>query len=193
VQVLASGLTLSGGRLEQLARTLSREERERAERLTTPLLRRRFVAARGLLRELLGELLGLPPQRVAISTGEQGKPFVGGGPAFNLAHSGDLAVYAFNQANEVGVDVERVRTLEQRDRTAAEVFTSAEQRALTQVAAEHRDRAFAEIWTRKEARLKATGVGLRLMNDEAYETSDWALASFEPAPGFVGAIAVSSS
>jgi phosphopantetheinyl transferase (holo-ACP synthase) len=88
---------------------------------------------------------------------------------------------------------ERVRTLAQRDRSTAEVFTSAGQRALRQVATENRDRASAEIWTRKEASLEATRVGLRLMNDVAYETSDWALASFEPAPGFVGAIAVSSS
>lgn len=193
VRVLASGLTLPRDRLEQLARTLSREERARAERLATPLLRRRFVAARGLLRELLAELLGLAPQGVSISTGERGKPFVAGGPAFNLAHSGGLAVYAFGEENEVGVDVERVRTLAQRDRVAAEVFTSTEQRALRQVKSEHRDRAFAQIWTRQEARLKAAGAGLGLMGDEAYETSDWALASFEPAPGFVGATAVWSS
>lgn len=64
---------------------------------------------------------------------------------------------------------------------------------MRQVATEHRDRAFVEIWTRKEARLKAAGGGLRLIDDLASETSECALASFEPAPGFVGAVAVSSS
>jgi 4'-phosphopantetheinyl transferase len=177
-------------------------------RLATPLLRRRFVAARGLLRELLAPLLCVLPEELEIEAGAGGKPRVDGGPFFNLAHCGELAVFALGPA-EVGVDVERVRPLRDRDRVAAEVFTPRERSALDTVAAERRDEAFAVGWTRKESYLKARGDGLGIplqrlevtvrpdeparllwVADEPREPARWSLTTFVPAPGYVGALAV---
>src|SRR5688572_19966762 len=56
-------------RVVQLARVLSDDERRRATKLRFERHRRRFVAARGLLRLLLGQYLGLAPERLRFRGG----------------------------------------------------------------------------------------------------------------------------
>ncbi|CAA9549445.1 MAG: hypothetical protein AVDCRST_MAG19-668, partial [uncultured Thermomicrobiales bacterium] len=62
------------GELPGLLAALSADERERAGRFRADRDRGRFVAARGLLREILGRYLGREPGSLRFRYGAHGKP-----------------------------------------------------------------------------------------------------------------------
>jgi 4'-phosphopantetheinyl transferase len=146
-------------RLADLYDRLDAAERARAARYCVPVVRRRFVAARGILRELLGAYLGESPAQVRFVPNAWGKPEPEGGPPFNLAHSGDLALYAVAD-REVGIDVERVRPLEDPAGLAKRFFSPTEVEALQALSPTLQRVAFFTTWVRKEAYVKARGEGL---------------------------------
>ena len=145
---------------------LSAEEVARAERLTRLDDRRRFIAARSLLRRILADVLGLvdDPEGTALRLGcsPAGKPFLMDDPQlhFNVSHSDDLAVIAVTRVGEVGIDVERQRAIGDGESIAQLVFDEAERMALLTCPTAERDSVFTRMWTRKEALLKAVGVGI---------------------------------
>src|SRR3954467_10915815 len=75
---------------------LSPDERDRALKFRFARDRSRYVVARGLLRTLLGERLGIDPERVVFAYGEYGKPCLAGDTdlRFNLTHSDDVVAVA---------------------------------------------------------------------------------------------------
>lgn len=190
---------------------LDGEERERAARFRLALHRRRFVAARGALRRILGGYLGMPPAELHFTYGPHGKPALPAHPelSFNLSHSEDLALLAVTCGPPVGVDVERLRRLDNLEGLARRVLSGRERRRLAALPPEQRQAAFHRAWTRKEAYLKARGEGIfrglervevtfepgappRLVAaaDDPLTTAFWTLCSLEPAPGFIAAVAV---
>jgi len=184
-----------------LAACLSADERERAGSLPSSTHRRRFVAARAMLRQLLGRYLDQEPGAVVFARGAHGKPFLPeGGLHFNLSHTQGLALYAIASACEVGVDVEWMRPQVAHERIAARFFSPEEQAMLAHVPAEERRVAFYHIWTCKEAYLKARGDGLAAglgtfavsLEAEALLRSSegrrWKLIAWEPADGYVAAL-----
>lgn len=74
------------------------------------------------------------------------------GVRVNLAHAGDLALFAVTTGRAVGVDIEELPDARAAQRLAARYFPLAEN---AHVGADP-DR-FARLWTRKEACLKAAG------------------------------------
>ena len=149
------------------AAVLDEEERTRAARFAFESDRRRYVAAHAALRGILSRYLGCGPREVCYRAGPRGKPALagGGGPEFNMSHSGDLALYAVAAGRAVGVDVERVRPEVALELTEARFFTPAETEALLALPTDARARAFFSVWTRKEACLKTTGEGLSVPLD----------------------------
>ncbi len=155
--------------LVALESLLDAAERARAARFRFERDRKAFVAARGVLRRLLGETLGVEAEAVAFRFGRNGKPALapemGQALRFNLSHSGGHAMFAFHPHLEIGIDLETAGRLEGRDDElaglAARVLTTRELavwRALPDAAARHA--AFLRAWTRKEAYGKATGEGV---------------------------------
>jgi 4'-phosphopantetheinyl transferase len=125
------------------------------------------VLGRGLLRFLLGRLTGAPPGALSLDVAEHGKPFLKGGPggqspAFNLSHSGDLALIAVAAGGRLGVDVERFAPERDIGPVAVRFFSARERASLASLAPSLRRRAFYACWTRKEAYLKALGRGLAM-------------------------------
>ena len=184
-----------------LAACLSAGERGRAGGLPSSAHRRRFVAARATLRQLLGRYLGQEPGAVVFAHGAHGKPFLPqGGLHFNVSHTQGLALYAIASAREVGVDVEWMRPQVAHERIAARFFALEEREMLAQVPAEERRVAFYHIWTRKEAYLKARGDGLAAGLDtfavsleaeallRSGEGRRWKLVAWEPAVDYVAAL-----
>jgi len=167
-------------------------------RYRTP--RRRFIAAHGALRKLLGAYLGLHPSEVAFVHNEFGKPaLIGAGPgqfggrlSFNLSHSGDLALIGIALDAEIGVDVEYIRDEPDFAEIAGWFFAAEEVEELNRLPDELRGRAFLSGWTRTEAYAKARGAGLGGM-DEMGQPQDWSLYVLEPAAGYVGAVVVEGS
>jgi 4'-phosphopantetheinyl transferase len=140
---------------------LSPEEQVRTKSYVVDKPREAFVISRCALRNILGRYLGQSPCDVAIANDSNGKPRLAGDDVhFNLAHSGNLALIAMTRSCEIGVDVERLRSVAHGDEIAARNFHSAELAAISATAEKDRDSVFLRCWTRKEAVLKAIGVGL---------------------------------
>lgn len=159
--VWAVPLDSSGTPVESV---LSADERQRADRFRRPELRRRFVTARGGLRTILGRYLGTPPADVRLELDPRGKPRLAGNHrswlCFNLAHSGELALVAVARGCDVGVDVERLRSVRRLDEIAGRFFHPGERDAIQAADPAVRAAAFLRSWTGKEAVLKAIGLGL---------------------------------
>ena len=71
VHVWRCALDLAPSRVEELLRSLSSDERARAEQLRFPMHRARFIAARGLLRIVLGRYVGMAPDELQFCRGRR--------------------------------------------------------------------------------------------------------------------------
>ncbi len=214
VHVWRCALDLEPSRVEELLRSLSSDERARAEQLRFPMHRARFIAARGLLRTILGRGVGMEPAELRFCRGQEGKPYLAqesGGDVlrFNMSHSHGWALYAVTCGREVGIDLEHVRPDVACERIAERFFSRREAAALNALPVHARAEAFFRCWTHKEACIKAKGGGfwLRLSQFEVtldpegagvllstpcdpQEASRWSLQDLEPGPGFVAALVV---
>jgi 4'-phosphopantetheinyl transferase len=142
---------------------LSHDERERAARYRFERDRRRFIAARGVLRILTGRYLSTAPHKLSFEYGPNGKPFLSGFKTdlhFNVAHSHGLALIGFTLGHRIGVDVENVDRSLDVESIASRFFSAQEVSALMALPPEQRRKAFFACWTRKEAYIKARGEGL---------------------------------
>ncbi len=157
--------------VEELYSLLDPDERARAGRFHFEKDRRHYIAARGLLRSLLGETLYKSPSALVFEYGPHGKPELAGFDQhgrilrFNLSHSCGWAMFALAWDREVGIDLENASRLERDDSNlsglAARILSARELeiwRSLPDAA--QRRSAFLRAWTRKEAYVKATGRGV---------------------------------
>ena len=172
---------------------LSDAERERAARFRFERDRRRFVVARARLREELAKRLGGRPEAVEFAYGDNGKPRLPNQALqFSVSHCDDVALFAFSQTAQVGVDVEAIRPVREADAIAVQFFSPLEHAGYAALAPRDRLLGFFRVWTRKEAYVKALGVGFS-MALERFDLSvaprGWRLHSFFPLPGFVASLA----
>ena len=198
----------------ELEATLSADERARADRLHFEQHRREYVLCRAVLRALLARYLGMSADQIRFAYGAHGKPalappFDRSRIHFNVSHSHGLAVYGVAPERAIGVDIERLRPIEDLEAIATLFFAEAERESLARLTGEARVRGLFNCWTRKEAYLKAIGSGLALPLDR-FATSltpgdrpailtiggdmsaarAWRLAQLEPERDYVGAVAV---
>lgn len=115
---------------------------------------------------------GANSRMLRISCHVDGKPFFEGSgqPYFNLSHSGQYAVCAYDTASECGVDIQEIRVLKQR--FVERFFSEKEQQAVsgqTSPEGHERNRICTEIWSKKESLGKCIGCGLR-GNEEMLDT-----------------------
>lgn len=168
VHVWMISLRLDASELMALGHMLSDDERERATRYRFDRDRRRFIAARGRLRQVVGHYLGIPPGDVVFHSNPFGKPALAGGPAhfqFNLSHAEVWALIAVGRDRLLGIDVEPLDDKLRWEDLAPLVFTRREQEELSRYPPNERHDAFLRGWTRKEAYVKARGLGLSLPLD----------------------------
>lgn len=193
---------------------LSEDEQKRAGRFHFERDRRRYTVARGALRQLLAAYLRQDARSLRFAYGPQGKPSLspaeGAMPlAFNLSHSGEMAVFAFCLQGRVGVDIEERRALDDLRSLAASVFSQRELADLHSLSPDQQQSAFYACWTRKEAFIKAIGDGLSyplarfdvsLLPGEAAQLlrvegepdpqTRWQMAAFLPRRGYAGTLVV---
>lgn len=193
---------------------LSPEEKARATGAATDLLRRRFIARRGLVRGLMGQAVGRSPRDVVFQVGEEGKPSVenAAGLSFAVSHSGPMALVAMARGHRLGVDIECRRPRKDLEGLARRTFCPNETEALLALPPDTRMEAFYRVWTRKEALAKAVGMGIAssfhrfsvslgpaegsrvLHMDLPGESADaWVLLDLEPVPGYSGTLAVENA
>jgi 4'-phosphopantetheinyl transferase len=170
IHIWKADLTTGFGQIGTFLPTLSEGERSRAYRFHFERDQRRFIAARGILRDVLGRYLGADPAELGFVEGEFGKPGLTAewqhtGLRFNLSHTRDFAVYAVAEGREVGVDVEAIdRPVECRE-LAWRYFSASEAEKLLHLPDDLQTTAFFRCWTRKEALVKAVGKGLSVPLD----------------------------
>jgi 4'-phosphopantetheinyl transferase len=142
---------------------LSAEEATRSKRYIFDADRLRFVARRGILRQLLGRYTGMDPAGISYRTNPYGKLSLSSHPlSFNLSNSQSRIAFAFTLEKRVGVDIEQVRPLPDLTRLVECWFSPEEQGGLSSLAPALQVEAFFHIWTQKEAFIKAHGKGLSL-------------------------------
>jgi 4'-phosphopantetheinyl transferase len=217
VHVWRVKLNQTDGRIQQLQQILSDDERLRAERFHFDRDRRRFIVSQGMLRLIIGEYIDVEPSLLQFYSGHRGKPYLSHSlgndpPQFNLAHSKEIALYAFTCSQEIGIDVEFVCEMPDSEQIALTTFSSFENKVLQSLPEYQRQEAFFNCWVRKEAYIKAVGNGLyhaldrfdvslapgqpaRLVSVEgsAEQASGWFMKSLIPEDGYVAALAVKGS
>jgi 4'-phosphopantetheinyl transferase len=193
VQVWIAGLEVTDARYADLAGTLAVEERRRADDLP-PVLARRFVVARGILRDLLSGFTGTPAQKLEFEYGSGGKPsLVDHDINFNISHSAELGLFAFAPDRAVGVDVENERPVRRMLDVAQRFMSEDEVRMLAATDPDERDATFLRSWVVREARLKAEGKGVWSGPQSASESANLTHKLFSPRPGYIAAVAASDS
>jgi len=213
VHVWRASLELGPARVQALLKTLSTDERAKAERFYFERDRSHFIVARGLLRVILGRYLKTDPRCLRFRYNFYGKPALApeselNNYRFNLSHSHGLLLLALVRNREIGVDLDRLDAELGGQAIAERFFTSSEVANICSLPTNQREEAFLKYWTRKEAYVKARGQGLAmpldkfevslssvepaalLNTDASGETFDWSLEELHPGPGYVAALAV---
>lgn len=213
VHVWRANIDQPEARVQQLAQTLSADERSRAERFYFKHDHQRFIVGRGLLRKILGCYLGVAGHQLQFCYGTRGKPKLAAISGvsqlnFNLSHSQGLALYAVTRDREIGIDIEYVRQIDAVEQIVKRFFSVQENAVFCKLPLEQKQAAFFNCWTRKEAVVKAIGDGLALPlnqfdvsflpGEEAKLLSlkgdravnRWCLQELKPDPNYVAAIAV---
>lgn len=169
-----------------------------------------WLKSRAALRRILSAVTGQPARRLAIATGQDGKPELADNPDglhFNASRSGDYALIALARA-PVGVDIEAVRP-EFSWRTVAMHWLHPRERALLDRAPETgRPDLFFQIWTHKEAYFKGVGLGLdreamiacftgpayrSLRGPKGSQASQWRLKPLDAPRGYKASLASAAS
>ncbi len=193
--------------LRQFEATLASDEIVRANRFLFQKDRDNFIAARGILRELLGRYMNQSPAQLKFKYGSKGKPSLNvepneSAPHFNISHSHGMALFGFAVHRQLGVDLELVRTDFGGEEIAECYFSPLEVEELRSLPPSLRSEGFFLCWTRKEAYIKARGEGLSIPlksfrvsltpgQPNQLQSSDsfhWSLHSFRPASHYVGAL-----
>lgn len=207
IHVWRATLDCDSSALLGLEALLSPDEKSRAARYIFQRDRNHFIVARGILRRILGVYVQRPAAGLTFTYEPEGKPalrLIGREPSirFNLSHSHGLAVYAFSNQREVGIDVEAIRPNIGEDEIAGRAFSAPELAELDALPLELRNIGFYHCWTRKEAYIKASGSGMGIPLDSfevsltpgqpevlrSVDSSRWSLRSFQSSPGYVGAV-----
>ncbi len=144
---------------------LSEAEQRRATAFHRRDDRERFAKTRAVLRRLLSAYTGISPTKVPLGVRSTGKPFLIRRDGrvdvrFNVSHSGDMALLAFANGREIGVDLEFLHRVPELLEVFLNQFSRNETAQLGKIPAHERWTAFYECWSRKEAALKALGDGL---------------------------------
>jgi 4'-phosphopantetheinyl transferase len=163
-----------------------------------------------VLRQLLSQYLGTKPEQLRLSYGAYGKPALNGEHKdsrlrFNMSHSHEVALFAFAEDRELGVDVEHIRTDFASEEVARRFFSRREVETFNALPRHDQVAAFFKCWTRKEAFIKVIGKGLSQPLDKfdvtlglpaallwvsGDDASRWSLYDLEVGGDYAGALAV---
>ncbi len=163
------------------------DEKARAERFYFPVHARRFRRGRIMRRIILGNYLGMDPDKIRFETAIHGRPSLEanetGGQAidFNMSNSEEIVVLAVATDRRIGVDVELEKPMPDADSIARGSFHSREAANVARAEAPgDKLEAFFRCWTRKEAVVKAHGSGLQMDLNGFFVGTGRRSAPFQP-------------
>jgi len=135
-----------------------------------------WMGLKDIRNAVLSAWLGVPEHELRFAKQSKGKPYLPDWPRlrFNVSHSGSLFACALSEETEVGVDIERIREVPEKEDIAKRYGLDASH--------------FFETWTEREAYLKALGVGVFGIEDPV--RPGVYVEAFDPGQGYAGAWAV---
>ena len=169
------------------------------------------IITRGTLRLLSSKYLNIKPEDIPFKNGEFGKPYydLKTKLKFNVSHSGNMAVIGFVLNDDIGVDIEEMKTDFEVFDIASNYFSNSEIDSLKSSPLENHINGFYRCWTKKESFIKAKAKGLSfpldsfsvsIDSDEKTELLEtkwdknekelWNLFSFTPQENYIGAVSV---
>jgi 4'-phosphopantetheinyl transferase len=196
-----------------LAHHLSDEEISRAGKFLRNDDQEIYLFAHCMLRSIIGFYLNCLPRYILFKNGKYNKPslaFPTGNQDlhFNLSHSKNAVLVAVARNEEVGVDIEYVRNMDNIHQIINSNFSAEECKYLLSLPENQIQKAFYIHWTLKEAFVKGNGMGLYYplqnfnlsqgkYNNEIGCLYDalpkkgpgWKCLQINPFPGYVGALA----
>ncbi len=205
VHVWRIDLDVPEAKLQDFTATLSGDELARAQRFYFEQHRQRFIAGRGILRNILARYLGITAGEVQFDYQARGKPvlaakFADSGLWFNLSHSVSLGLCGVSY-RQIGIDLEYIRPMSDLEALAKRFFLPREYDVVRSLAPHLQQQVFFRYWTCKEAYLKATGEGIAQLEEvevllslteaaKLQTSDDWRLQELVPADNYVAAVAV---
>ncbi|MEM9271335.1 MAG: 4'-phosphopantetheinyl transferase superfamily protein [Cyanobacteria bacterium P01_F01_bin.143] len=217
IHIWRANLDLPATQIKNLASILSEDEKIRANRFRFEQHRDRFIVGRGRLRQLLGNYLQIKSEQVIFAYSDRGKPSIISSLnkrslQFNLSHSQNLALYAFNYQRIIGVDLEYIKDNIEYKQLAQRFFSPQELQLINSYPERTQKTIFFQLWTAKEAYLKATGDGLAGSLDQIEFTlnnnselnlvateqaqlpsSHWLIDNFIPQDNFIATVAIKNN
>lgn len=142
--------------IEKMRSVLSMMENNKVDSFKRETDAMTSLVSRFLLRTLSAARLGVDPAEIMFFYNEYNRPYL---PDFdfNISHSGDWIVLAFAEKGRVGIDIEKMREVEE---TLAEMCFTSEERKYLFADDNFNKEKFFELWTLKESFIKADGKGL---------------------------------
>lgn len=187
---------------------LNAAELDRGRRYRLESDRNSFLKTRAVLRHLLGEAVGLAPKTLQICQNTWGKPMLSGQARdlidFSVSRTEGLSAIAVSEGCRLGIDIERIRPVVDRDRIVARIFDAPVAQSLSRLQEPEQDCAFFRLWTATEAFLKAIGTGFAgtrarvpiCLSEDAkiilLDEMPWTLRSLSLSEEFLGHVVVES-
>lgn len=202
--------------LELLSKTLSEDEKYKAESFCFEKDRNQFIVSRGILRKLIGSYLGISPTDIGFSYNRFGKPMLIDSInqkllRFNISHSNKTILFAFTLEQEIGVDIEFISSEFATLKVAEQFCSSEEILYLNSLNKSKQISTFYNFWTQKEAYIKGIGKGLssslkqitlpaiseqwktRSNSNVRFSYNDWTIVSLPTDAEYSAALAINGS
>jgi 4'-phosphopantetheinyl transferase len=193
---------------------LSQQERDKSSDFLKPADAERYILRHGMLRYILSTYTDTDPGLLPLVNDIQGKPALRPHSAFHdisfsLSHADQVVSVGIVPNHSIGVDIVKTDPGYPFHEIIEYLFTPGEKECIQRIAPDLRYRMFFRIWALKEAIVKATGEGIRLMNstdvtsfieDPSSEctrilkinekSGNFIICQFSPAKLYLGAVAV---
>ena len=193
---------------------LSEEEREKHNSFFFDRDRDLYLLTHGLVRATLSRYLKIDPDKWVFTYNRHGRPEIAqseGNPQlrFSVSRTHGLVACLIVFSIDAGVDVEKIRKLDNFKTLSENVFTHLELSRLRDLSENDQMEGFFTFWTLKEAYIKAKGTGLSLpLNSFSFYfdaargvrisvdaelqdmPSNWQFASFRPTRSHTIAVAL---
>lgn len=186
-------VAVDGGTMSNtsLSANLSDDELRKADLLTDPIESRHFIFRRCFQRVFLQALLDFTgqPKQIAVAHQQDHRPVCLNAPHYQLSFSSSggsssagATLAAASSECDVGVDIERIRPIENAAALARRFFTSEEAAIISDLPLPQQSLVFLKSWTAKEAGLKAIGKGIVSGMNTFVRTADDGIYAVEPEP-----------
>ena len=144
---------------------LSSDENNRADEMRSVEKRRQFIITRGITKRILATSLDRKPSQIKFLYNQHGKPFINDKYndytiEFNTSHSELYGLIAMTLNSKVGVDIQKIKPLQDISALSSRFFSDNERNELMRIDENKQQDAFYLGWVRKESFIKAVGTGV---------------------------------